>query len=38
MDKANARALAIDAGRTLLFDRQHLIEEADRCGIAIVAG
>ena len=37
MDRANARALAIDAGRTLLFEREHLIEEADRCGIAIVA-
>jgi len=37
MDKANARTLAIDAGRTLLFDREHLIVEADRCGIAIVA-
>ncbi|HEV2424651.1 MAG TPA: UDP-2,3-diacylglucosamine diphosphatase LpxI [Terriglobia bacterium] len=37
MDQANARSLAIDARRTLLFDRQHLIEEADRCGIAIVA-
>ncbi len=37
MDKANARTLAIDAGRALLFDRQRVIEEADRCGIAIVA-
>jgi UDP-2,3-diacylglucosamine hydrolase len=37
MDRANARALAIDAGRTLLFDRQHLVEKADRCGIAILA-
>ncbi len=37
MDQANARAIAIDAGRTLLFDRQHLIAEADRCEIAIVA-
>ncbi|HEY6292527.1 MAG TPA: UDP-2,3-diacylglucosamine diphosphatase LpxI [Terriglobia bacterium] len=37
MDRSNARALAIDAGKTLLFERQRLIEEADRCGIAIVA-
>lgn len=37
MDKSNARVLAIDAGRTLLFDRKRLIEEADRSGIAIVA-
>jgi UDP-2,3-diacylglucosamine hydrolase len=37
MDESNARALAIDAGRTLLFERQRVIEEADRCGIAIAA-
>jgi len=37
MDRSNARALAIDAGKTLLFERQRLIEEADRRGIAIVA-
>lgn len=37
MDRANARALAVDAGRTLLFERQRLIEEADRCDIAVVA-
>lgn len=37
MDRANARALAIDAGKTLLFERRRLIEEADRCGIAVVA-
>ncbi len=36
MNRSNARALAIDAGRTLLFERQSLIEEADRAGIAIV--
>ena len=37
MDRSNARALAIDAGKTLLLERQRLIEEADRCGIAMVA-
>lgn len=37
MDRSNARSLAIDAGKTLFFERQRLIEEADRCGIAIVA-
>jgi DUF1009 family protein len=37
MDRANARALAIDAGRTLLFERPRLIEEADRRNIAIAA-
>jgi UDP-2,3-diacylglucosamine hydrolase len=37
MDRANARALAIDARKTLLFERPRLIEEADRCGITVVA-
>ncbi|HXN71741.1 MAG TPA: UDP-2,3-diacylglucosamine diphosphatase LpxI [Candidatus Acidoferrales bacterium] len=37
MRKANATALAIDAGRTLLFDRDELIRAADEAGIAIEA-
>lgn len=37
MRKANAAALAIDAGRTLLFDRDDLIRAADAAGIAIEA-
>src|SRR5437868_283870 len=37
MKSAHATALAIDAGRTLLFDRAKLIEEADAAGIAIRA-
>ena len=37
MRKANATALAIDAGRTLLFDRDELIRAADDAGIAIQA-
>jgi UDP-2,3-diacylglucosamine hydrolase len=37
MRKANATALAIDAGRTLLFDRDDLIRAADDAGIAIEA-
>jgi hypothetical protein len=37
MRGANATALAIDAGRTLLFDRDALIREADEAGIAIQA-
>jgi UDP-2,3-diacylglucosamine hydrolase len=37
MRKANATALAIDAGRTLLFDRDGLIRAADDAGIAIEA-
>ncbi|HEX8871572.1 MAG TPA: UDP-2,3-diacylglucosamine diphosphatase LpxI [Candidatus Acidoferrum sp.] len=37
MKKCGATALAIDAGRTLLFDRGRLIEMADEAGIAIEA-
>jgi DUF1009 family protein len=37
MKKAGATALAIDAERTLLFDREKLIELADAAGIAIQA-
>ena len=37
MQKANATALAIDAGRTLLFDRDGLIRAANEAGIAIEA-
>jgi DUF1009 family protein len=37
MKTAGATALAMDAGRTLLFDREKLIEMADASGIAIEA-
>jgi len=37
MNEGGATALAVDAGRTLLFDRQKLIESADAAGIAIEA-
>jgi len=37
MSRANATALAVDAGRTLLFDRENLIRAADEAGIAIQA-
>jgi len=37
MKAAQATALAIDANRTLLFDRVRLIELADAAGIAIQA-
>jgi UDP-2,3-diacylglucosamine hydrolase len=37
MNQAGATALAIDAARTLLFDRAKLIEMADSAGIAIAA-
>lgn len=37
MRGSRASVLAVDAGRTLLFERQALIEEADQAGIAVVA-
>lgn len=37
MREAGATCLAVEAARTLLFDRAALIEAADRAGIAIVA-
>jgi DUF1009 family protein len=37
MKSARATALAVDAGRTLLFDRDKLIAQADAAGIAIQA-
>jgi UDP-2,3-diacylglucosamine hydrolase len=37
MKSSRATALAVDAGSTLLFDRQKLIELADAAGIAIQA-
>jgi DUF1009 family protein len=36
MRRTNATALAVDAGKTLLFERQRLIEGADEAGITIV--
>jgi len=37
MKSSRATALAVDAGRTLLFDRDNLIAQADAAGIAIQA-
>jgi DUF1009 family protein len=37
MKSARATALALDAGRTLLFDREKLLAQADAAGIAIQA-
>ena len=37
MRRANATALGIDAGRTLLFDREGFVRAADEAGIAIQA-
>jgi DUF1009 family protein len=36
MQQSKATVLAVDAGKTLLFDRQHLIADANEAGIAIV--
>ena len=37
MIEAGATAIVIDAGRTLVFDREKLVETADRHEIAVVA-
>jgi UDP-2,3-diacylglucosamine hydrolase len=36
MEQCNARALAVDSGKTLLFDRQVLLDRANRAGISIL--
>ncbi len=36
MQRANAAVLAVDAGKTLLFDRAHLLEAANAASISIV--
>ncbi len=36
MDRSNARTLAVDAGKTLLFERPRLLEEANAARIAIL--
>jgi DUF1009 family protein len=36
MQKAGATALAVDAGRTLLLDREAMLTKANQSGIAIV--
>lgn len=36
MQQAHATALAVDAGRTLLLDRNELLRKADEAGVAIV--
>ena len=37
MVRAQATCLAIEAGRTLIFDLERVCEEADACGVCIVA-
>jgi len=36
MRRAGATALSVDAGRTLIFDREALLQAADAAGIVIV--
>jgi len=36
MRETGATALAVDAGRTLMLDREELIRKADEAGVAIV--
>ncbi len=36
MQQSHATVLAVDAGKTLLFERQQLITDADEAEIAIV--
>jgi DUF1009 family protein len=35
MQECGATALSVDAGKTLLFDRDAMIARADACGITI---
>jgi len=37
MKEAGATCLCVEAGRTLIFDRENLLREADAASIAIVA-
>ncbi len=36
MSRSNARVLAVDAGKTLLFERDQLLAEASQAGISVV--
>jgi DUF1009 family protein len=36
MVECNAKVLAVDAGRTLLLDKDALLAAADRAGIAVI--
>jgi DUF1009 family protein len=35
MAEAKAAVLAVDAGKSLMFDREEMLKEADRAGIAV---
>ncbi len=36
MRETGTTALAVDAGRTLLLDREEMLQAADRCGVTVV--
>jgi DUF1009 family protein len=38
MIRAGASCLSLEAGRTLLFDREALLKRANEAGIAVVSG
>jgi len=35
MAEVKAAVLAVDAGKSLMFDREEMLKEADRAGIAV---
>ncbi|MFC1886785.1 LpxI family protein, partial [Thermodesulfobacteriota bacterium] len=37
MNEAGAKVLAVQAGKTIVFDREDMISAANGCGISIVA-
>jgi DUF1009 family protein len=37
MRETNTTALAVDAGRTLLLDREELLARAEAAGVAMIA-
>ena len=37
MNKANASVLAIESGKTLVLEKEKMVEEADKLGMCIVA-
>ena len=36
MDSAKAAVLAVEAGKTVVFEKDEMVELADECGISIV--
>ncbi|CAD7782283.1 hypothetical protein DMNBHIDG_03018 [Candidatus Methanoperedenaceae archaeon GB37] len=37
MQEVKASALAIEAGKTLMFDREKMLDAADKAGISVVS-